>query len=330
MIPRTYENIEFTNKRIFHENINQSFNVICNSFIFKNRNLCYFYEQRRIYKKYVEKFDICSNDSVKKLMSIYIDTVFNETKIRFSYLLITDKNDEKLYCYITSNNKEEIVVIVIPEYYVNSIYLSVLIYNEYNNENYCDIEKLTTLELLSPCSININFLNFKLFISTDSLAPRIDLNYNFVIKILACILSERQIVFYSKSSAKIFKVLIFFTKIIFPFQYYFFISSKMPKEIKIVLNSPFPFIMATEELIKTTYIFVGLDKYEIYNFLDDVLPFEKDLRKKFKEEACNDMNVNFRLTFKNDFNIIRNNLDIARESLINKNISKSLMIKKNC
>lgn len=302
--------------------------LICNFVVYNENCLNYFLDKTLRYKKFDLKYKKTHKESLEKIIQKYINTYDFNNHTRINHFLMTTENGEKHFCSLISNRNGSVTVISMSDYFMNSDYISATLYNEINLGRPESVEPLLNTPLLSPCNIAIKTSELSLLISTESLPPKIDLNYNFVIKILACLLNERQMIFYSNRRTIIFKVIIFFLKIIRPFNYKFFISTRLPNEIKAILSSPFPFLLGTDEKIKTGLIFIDLDHYEMFNFPGDLLPFEKELRRKLRKSVKKDMNVDYWSVFKHYFVIIKNNLDIARETLISKNLKNTASLRK--
>ncbi|ELQ76049.1 putative DENN protein [Trachipleistophora hominis] len=301
--------------------------LICNSVVYSENNLNYFHSRALKYKKYEVQWKICRDESLETVVQKYLQTFKFNNHTRINHFLMTARNEEKHYCSIVSNRNGSIIVISMAEYYLSSDYISIILHNEFNQGSTRISEELLQTKLLKPCKIDIKTSNSSFSISTESLPPKIDLNYNFVLKILSCFLNERQMIFCSNNKEKVYNTIVFFITIIKPFNYGFFMSSRLPDEFREILNSPFPFVLGADERTNSGVVHVDLDNYEMFNFTGDVLPFEKELRKKFRIGARENINVNYLSIFRHYFTIIQNNLDIARETLINKNLKDSLGIR---
>ncbi|ELA47032.1 hypothetical protein VCUG_01477, partial [Vavraia culicis subsp. floridensis] len=297
--------------------------LICNSVVYNENNLSYYHSQILRYKNYDLKWKICKDESLETIIQKYVNTFKFNNHTRINHFLMTTKNEERHYCSVLSNRSGLIVVVSMAEYYLNGDYMSVILYNKFNQGKTYVCERLLDTKLLQPCNIAMKVSTCSFSLSTESFLPKIDLNYNFVLKILSCFLNERQMLFYSSNKEKVYKTIVFFIKIIKPFNYKFFISSRLPNEFQDILNSPFPFVLGADERTNMAIVHVDLDNYEMFNFTGDVLPFEKELRKKFRIGARESMSMNYLSIFRHYFTIIHNNLDIARETLINKNLKDS-------
>lgn len=302
--------------------------LLYNRVVFNEDSLCYFYEKTLKYTEYKLEWAMEHGKTMAKLISAYVKafTLLNHTQT-FCFI-VTSKNEQKHYCNVISSGSGLVVVFSMPECFTNFGYVNSLLFNRIIAGDRDIVQQVFETRVFRPCNIILDVVGTCLVMSTESQPPKIDIHHSIVLKIMACFLNERRIVFYSANARKIYKTIIFFILIIRPFSYEFFISSQLPDEIKEILDSPFPFVLGTCKRLKTSHVFVDLDAQKLDNYFDDILPFEKKLKNKFNSSIHSDINTSFRLVFKYYFTIIRNNLDMAKETLINKNLTNSSMLRK--
>lgn len=246
------------------------------------------------------------------------------------FMMITE-TEMAHYCYCFAKNDTNLTLVSFSADFQNSFSLFFHIFSSIQTNTVKDHSYLLSVPLLSPCNVRLKLKDKPLSISTVKRPPKIEYNFNFVIKMLTCIINERQMLFYSEKSSQIYDTLIFFQNIIKPFRYKYFISSCLPEKLSHILNSPFPFLIGTTNreirYSNPEILFVDLDKHEVYNFGADHLPFEKEIRKKFKERSKNDVNENYQTIFTEYFQILKNNIDITRENYLIENMSDPERIK---
>lgn len=298
-------------------------------------NTVYFSDGQLLYsRRRIFKFDEYKKEEKSMESSLFISFLKNMEIRSVSCLnrfILVSENGKKHFCFILSGFSSTVLLMSFAEDLENLNFLFIFIANQIRNENFKLANFLLNTPILAPCNIRISIKEKLLCVSSIKNPPRIDFNYNFVLKILSCILNERQTIFFSENSTKCFQTIMFFYHIIKPFRYRFFISSRIPKKIETILNSPFPFLLGTNDRnIRYTNpecLFIDLDEYEVYNPRKDILPFEKQLRQKFRKRAKTDIYSSYQIIFREYFDILKNNLDIARENYILENISDRKKLK---
>ncbi|KRH93805.1 putative DENN protein, partial [Pseudoloma neurophilia] len=245
-------------------------------------------------------------------------------QISFFRFMMATEGGQSHFCYILPNIQNKIVIVSFSEDLVNSNFLAVFISNNLLRNNTNMINFLERVSILSPCNLRIRTVDKLICLSTVITPQNIEYNHNFIIKILSCILNERQVVIFSKNNKNCFDVILFFYHILSPFRYKFLIATEIDKRIENIIDSPFPYLLGTSDCnFRSKYphvLFVDLDDSEVYNFKNDVIPFEKELRKKFRKYSRTDKSTAFQTVFREYFDILKNNIDIARENYIHDNI----------
>lgn len=148
------------------------------------------------------------------------------------------------------------------------------------------------------------------------------INSEHVIFLLRAILLENKVIFISKDTYKLFLAIHFFLKIIEPFNWSNMIFSLLPEKFFDLLDSPFPYIIGLngeykylKSLVKKQKaVIFDLNKMKIKNIPKTELIFEKELLAKMEIDG-------WIYSLGLYTNVIKNNIDIAREKLISKNIN---------
>lgn len=283
----------------------------------------FLYSHKRIFDIIEGSNRIKSQDS--SLLLSFFDNLKLTTDLSFKRFMLIPESGKNHFCYMFPGKNNDIVVISFSEDLKNADFISAYIFNS-NMRNICSIiEYFKNIPLLTPCNVKICFKDTIISFSTLMNPPSLEYGYNFMIKMLSSVINERQTIFYSTDNTKCFRTILFFYHIIRPFKYKFLIATQISSKIQNILKSPFPFILGTPNRDfkheNPGILFIDLDESEVYNSNRDIIPFESELRKKFRKYAKSNINKAFKIVFREYFEILKNNINIAREDFIKENIS---------
>lgn len=300
---------------------------VLNSIHFSDGTLFYSYKRRFNLIDFSDKTNL---PDASFLLS-FLGNMKITSDLSFKRFMLLPESGKNHFCHIYPGRNNDIIMTSFSEDLKNSNFISAYIFNQNLKELPKIIGYLKNIPLLGPCNVKISLKDKIISLSTLVSPPNLEYGYNFVIKMLASIINERQAMFFSTNNTKCFETILFFHHILRPFRYKFLITTQISSKIENMLNSPFPFILGTSNrnlrYENPDILFIDLDETEVYNFHNDSIPFESELRKKFRRYAKSNINTAYKTIFREYFEIIKNNIDIARENYIYENIANFDVLK---
>jgi hypothetical protein len=285
---------------------------------------------------------LLKNNDLKQIIPIYISPLEPSERghLKLDVFIFSSCKAQKIIGYsIIHQSQKEIVechVLISQIFSLSYIPWLIQIFNKLKDEEWESVKRYITTLIALPFFpskyFQVNFnqsLTFRYFRKEHFSMLEISKNVDFILKILLALLLECKILFISSSTSLLFQTISFFTQIMDPFEWEHLLCTPLPFKLLDLLETPFPFIIGVKSSVneinkgvikRNKILLVDLDSLQIDGRIENLdLPFKEQLANSLKGKRNMEECVE---TLKRYFNIIENNIVIAREKYILKTLSK--------